>query len=169
MHSNLNPLPSLLLTHLGAHSQLDDLATLPQFVEAGVTANALRKGKDSQPYHFNLDSQGISVMLQCMNPEAKPEARTWGLQGFTLKAGEWKGDWPTGLDIHEATANDLVAVLAAKPEETMNMPPMLCFTVEGIAGQAWSVMAIFDSSGKLDTFSLLRVGPWRNLVLAPSA
>ena len=58
----------------------------------------------------------------------------------------------------------MVAVFTPNPEEVMNMHPMLCFAVEGMAGQTWSVMVMFDAaSKKLSTFGLIRVGQWREL------
>ena len=72
--------------------------------------------------------------------------------------------WPAGLNPHETNADDLVALFAPNPEEVMNLHPMLCFAVEGMGGQACSVLAVFDSqSKKLSSFSLLRVGEWREL------
>jgi hypothetical protein len=165
MHSNLSSLPDILLNHLGAYSRLDILARLPQLVAADVKTEALRQSKNGEPYHVSVPQQGLSLMLQCMNPEALPETiRMWGLQGLTLQAGTWKGGWPTGLNPSDATAGDVVGLLAGNPDEIMNMPPMLCFTIQGAGGQAWSVMAVFDSaSKKLSSFSLVRVGEWRKL------
>lgn len=86
------------------------------------------------------------------------------LHGITLNASTWDGGWPTGLNPQTATADDVVAAFTPNPEEVMNMHPMLCFAVEGMAGQTWSVMAMFDAgSKKLSTFSLIRVGEWGTL------
>ena len=61
-------------------------------------------------------------------------------------------------------APDVLAVFTPNPEEVMNMHPMLCIAIEGVAGQTWSVMAMFESEGKkLSSFSLIRVGEWRAL------
>jgi hypothetical protein len=58
----------------------------------------------------------------------------------------------------------VLAVFAPNPEEVANMHPMLCFAIEGVAGQTWSVMAMFEAEGKkLSSFSLIRVGEWRAL------
>ncbi len=81
-----------------------------------------------------------------------------------MNAATWDGGWPKGLNPQEATAADVLALFAPNPEEVMNMHPMLCFAVEGMAGQTWSVMAMFDDHTKcLSTFSLMRVGDWREL------
>ncbi len=166
MHSSLTSLPKPLLDHLGAFSRLELLAKFTQ--TADLTPNRLRQKNNGQPYHIATGRQGLSLMLQCLNPDAPSEECTWGLQGFTLKANAWDGAWPTGMDANTATAKDVVALLSEKPEEVMNMPPMVCFGIQGTAGQTWSVMAVFNASGKLDTFSLLRVGPWRGLEALPS-
>ena len=161
MHQSLNSLPQSLLHHLGAFSRLDTLAELPQ---VPVALNTLRQSSSGEPYHVSLDAQGLTLTLQCINPTAQPEEQLWGLHGITLDAAGWGGGWPAGLNPHEATAADLVALFAPNPEEVMNLHPMLCFAVEGMGGQASSVLAVFDSqSKKLSTFSLLRVGEWREL------
>jgi hypothetical protein len=137
------------------------LSELPQ---APVLLSTLRQHKNSDPHHVSIDSHGVTLTLQCINPNAQPEEQTWGLHSITLNAPTWKGGWPTGLNPQEATADDVVAVFAPNPEEVMNMHPMLCFAVEGLAGQTWSVMALFEAEGKkLSSFSLLRVGQWRAL------
>jgi len=47
------------------------------------------------------------------------------------------------------------------------MHPMLCFAIEGPAGQTFSVMALFEAAGKrLSSLSFLRVGDWRTLEIA---
>lgn len=166
MHSSLTSLPKPLLDQLGAFSRLESLAKLARIAELAL--NRLRQQNNGQPYHVATGRQGLSLMLQCLNPDAPSEERTWGLQGFTLKANAWDGAWPAGLNTDTATPEELVELLAANPGEVMNMPPMVCFSIQGVASQAWSVMAVFDSSGKLETFSLLRVGPWRELQALPS-
>lgn len=51
----------------------------------------------------------------------------------------------------------------------MNLPPMLCLSIKGAHGRTWSVMAMFDSkTQKLQTFSLLRVEPWKSLQIPPA-
>ena len=161
MHSNLRPLPPPLLNHLGACSRLDTLTELPQ---AALSLNTLRQHKSGEPYHVAVEAKGLTLTLQCTNPNFQPEEHQWGLHGITLNAATWDGGWPTGLNPREATAEDVVALFAPNPEEVMNMHPMLCFAVEGVAGQTWSVMAMFDEgSKKLSSFSLIRVGEWRRL------
>ena len=159
MHQLLNNFSEPLLKLLGGFSRLDTLAELPQ---VAVPLNTLRQHKSGEPYHVTIDSHGLTLTLQCINPNAQPDEHEWGLHGVTLNAATWDGGWPTGLNPHEATAADVVALFAPNPEEIMNMHPMLCFAIEGVASQAWSVMAMFDSvSKKLNSFSLIRVGDWR--------
>jgi hypothetical protein len=161
MHTSLNPLPQQLLNHLGACSRLETLAELPQVT---TSLSALRQHKSGEPYHVAINPHGLTLTLQCTNPNAPPEEHLWGLHGITLNAATWDGGWPTGLNPHEATADDVVSLFAPNPEEVMNTHPMLCFAVEGAAGQTWSVMAMFDAGSKqLSTFSLIRVGEWREL------
>jgi hypothetical protein len=161
MNQNLSPLPELLLSHLGACSRLDTLTALPLVT---VPLSTLRQHKGTDPYHVAINPQGLTLTLQCTNPTAQSDEHQWGMHGITLNAATWDGGWPTGLNPQEATADDVVALFAPNPEELMNMHPMLCFAVEGMAGQTWSVMAMFDAgSKKLSTFSLVRVGPWREL------
>ena len=161
MHTSLTPLPQPLLNHLGACSRLDTLAELPQ---VAVPLNTLRQHKNGDPYHVAIEAHGLTLTLQCTNPTEQPDEHQWGLHSITLNASTWDGSWPTGLNPQEATAADVVAVFAPNPEEVMNMHPMLCFAIEGVAGQTWSVMAMFDAgSKKLSTFSLIRVGEWREL------
>ena len=150
-----------LLHHLGTHSHLQTLvAGLPQ----AVPVEQLRQHHSADPYHVNLDDQGLTLTLQCTNPNDLPEEHTWGLHGFTLDAAAWGGGWPAGLNPHEATVNDVLAVFAPNPEEAVNMHPMLCFAFEGLAGQTCSVMALFEAPGKkLSSLSFLRVGDWRAL------
>jgi hypothetical protein len=161
MHTKLNPLPTHLITCLGATSRLDYLAESPQVT---VELNALRQHKNGEPYHVAIDVHGLTLTLQCTNPSAQPDEHLWGLHGITLNATTWDSGWPSGLNPHEATADDVVALFAPNPEEVMNMHPMLCFAIEGVAGQTWSVMAMFEAEGKkLSSFSLIRVGEWRAL------
>ena len=161
MHPSLNPLPQLLMNHVGACSRLETLSDLPQVT---VPLSTLRQHKSGDPYHVAIEAHGLTLTLQCTNPTAQPEDHQWGLHGITLNATTWDGGWPIGLNPHEATADDVVAVFTPNPEEVMNMHPMLCFAVEGVAGQTWSVMAMFDAaSKKLSTFGLIRVGQWREL------
>jgi hypothetical protein len=166
MHTSLTPLPQPLLNHLGASSRLDTLAELQQIT---VPLSNLRQNKSGEPYHVAIDAHGLTLTLQCTNPNAPPEEHLWGLHGITLNAATWDGGWPTGLNSELATADDMVALFAPNPEEVMNMPPMLCFAIEGVASQTWSVMAMFDTaSKKLSSFSLIRVGEWRELQNADS-
>lgn len=154
--------PEALVNHLGAYSRLDSLLALPEV----SSANGIDLGRSDQAdfYRVELVAHGLTLTLQCMNPTAQPGEQTWGLHSMTLNAATWDGDWPPGLNPHKATASDVVAAFAPNPEEVVNMPPMLCFAVEGVASQTWSVMAIFDgSSKKLSSFSLIRVGEWREL------
>jgi hypothetical protein len=161
MHPSLHTLPSLLLNHLGACSRLD---TLTESAHVATSLNALRLHKSSEPYHVAINPQGVTLTLQCTNPQAQPDEHLWGLHGITLNAAAWDGGWPAGLSPKEATAADVIALFAPDPEEVMNMHPMLCFAVEGLAGQTWSVMAMFEAEGKkLSSFSLIRVGEWRAL------
>ena len=161
MHPSLHALPQPLLNHLGAFSRLDTLAELPQ---VPVSLNTLRHHKNGEPYHVAINVHGLTLTLQCTNPNAQPEKHQWGLHGITLNAATWDGGWPTGLNPQQATADDVVTLFAPNPEEVMNMHPMLCFAIEGVAGQTWSVMAMFDAaSKKLSTFGLIRVGQWREL------
>ena len=161
MTQSLLSLPQLLLNHLGATSRLDTLAELRQVT---IPLNTLRQHKSGEPHHVTIDAHGLTLTLQCINPNAQPEEHQWGLHGITLNAATWDGGWPTGLNPHEATADDVVSLFAPNPEEVMNMHPMLCFATEGVAGQTWSVMAMFESAGKtLSSFSLIRVGEWRAL------
>ena len=161
MHPTLSPLEPQLLSHLGAHSRLEALAELRQ---VAVPLNTLRHHKSGDPYHVANDSHGLTLTLQCTNPTAQPDEHQWGLHGITLNAATWDGGWPTGLNPQEATADDVLALFAPTHEEVVNMHPMLCFSIEGVADQTWSVMAMFDArSKKLSTFSLIRVGEWREL------
>jgi hypothetical protein len=161
MHATLKSLPIALLHHLGTHSNLQSVvAGLPR----AVPVEQLRQHQSADPYHVNLDDQGLTLTLQCINPTAQPEELTWGLHGFTLDAASWDGGWHAGLNPHEATASDVLAVFAPNPEEVVNMHPMLCFAIEGPAGQTFSVMALFEAPGKkLSSLSFLRVGDWRTL------
>lgn len=161
MHPALAPLPTKLLNHIGAFSRLETLAELPQ---VDLPLNTLRQHKNGDPYHVAIDPHGLTLSLQCMNLNARPEEQTWGLHSITLNATTWNGGWPTGLNPNETTADDVLAVFTPNPEEVANMHPMLCFAVEGVAGQTWSVMVMFDAESKnLSSFSLIRLGDWRKL------
>lgn len=161
MQFSLNSLPEPLLNHLGASSRLETLAELPQVT---TPLSALRQQKNGDLYHVDIEAHGLTLTLQCTNATAQPDEHQWGLHGITLNAANWDGGWPKGLNPQEATAADVLAVFAPNPEEVINMHPMLCFAIEGVASQTWSVMAMFDArSKKLSTFSLIRVGEWREL------
>jgi len=161
MNTSLYALPQLLVNHLGACSRLDSLAALP-YIE--VPLSILRQQKNDEPYHVVIEAHGLTLTLQCIEPNAMPEEQTWGLHGITLSVGNWSGGWPAGFEARQATAQDVIALFSPPFEEIMDMHPMLCFTVEGVASQTLSVMAVFDTdSRKLVTFSLIRVGSWREL------
>jgi hypothetical protein len=161
MHPSLNTLPQQLLNHLGACSRLDTLAELQQLT---VPLSTLREHENANLYHVAIAPRGVTLTLQCVNPNAKPDEHQWGLNGITLNSATWDGGWPTGLNPQEATADDVVSLFAPNSEEVANMHPMLCFAIEGVAGQTWSVMAMFEAEGKkLSSFSLIRVGAWRAL------
>ena len=161
MNKNLTFLQPVLLNHLGAYGRLDALSDPPQVT---VSLSALRQHTSVEPYHVAVETKGLTLTLQCANPNAKSDEHQWGLHGITLNAATWDGGWPTGLNPQTATADDVLALFTPNPEEAMNIHPMLCFAIEGVAGQTWSVMAMFESAGKtLSSFSLIRVGEWRAL------
>lgn len=161
MHTSLYTLPQPLLNHLGACSRLDSIAGIRQI---NMQLSFLRQHNSGEPYHVSNDSQGLTLTLQCINPSALPEEHHWGLHGITLDAAIWDGGWPTGLSPQKATAEDVAALFGPNPEEVVRMHPMLCFAIEGLAGQTLSVIALFEAAGKtLSSFSLLRTGEWRVL------
>ncbi len=161
MHPSLNPLPRPLLNHLGAYSRLHTLMELPQVT---VPLDVMRQQKKGEPYRVNIDAHGLTLTLQCTNPKAEPDKHQWGLHGITLNVSTWDADWPTGLNPHEANIDDVMSPFAPDSQEVFNMPPMLCFPIQGIADQTWSVVAEFDEqTDKLKTFTLLRIGEWREL------
>ena len=157
----LRSLPQPLLHHLGATSRLDTLAALPQ---VAIPLATLRQHTQGESYHVGHDAHGLTLTLQCINPTAAPEEHQWGLHGITLDAASWNGGWPVGLNPQTATAHDVLALFAPNPDEVVNLHPMLCFAIEGVDGQACSVMALFDPTGHtLNTLGFIRVGPWRAL------
>lgn len=161
MHSSLAFIPEPLLQHLGAYSRLDDLISVPQIT---IPLHDLRQHKGSEPYHVKIAEHGLTLTLQCINPTASAEQQFWGLLGISLDSSTWSGNWPVEIDPLEATASQLITLFLPNEEETMNMHPMLCFGVEGLSSQTWSITAIFNATTrKLRTLSLTRVGDWRML------
>lgn len=128
----------------------------------------LRQSRGNDPYHVSIESYGLALMLQCMNPSAPEDEQLWGLHALTFHsalsrpAKPWKGEWPRGLDASTATVREVVALLAEKGDETvLALPAMACFLVPGFDEQTWAVHCVFDGPGKtLKTMSLVRTGEW---------
>ena len=165
MHPHLAPLPNILLRNLGRASGLDDLAQL--LAPHGITSSQLRQHHNGQPYNVSLSPHGLTLTLQCTNPEATQDQWQWGLHALTLHtaasnpANHWTQPWPQGLDPEQARAADVVRLLAVNPEEAMNTPTLVCFAIDGMGGLTWALMAIFDAGSlKLQTLTLQRSGEW---------
>lgn len=155
------PILQTLLNSLDQTSRQTPLAA--ELEKLGVTAAQLLQAHDSKPYLVSLDTDGMDLMMQCVNPEAAEEQRCWCVQSFTLHgaasdaASAWQAQWPHGIDPNHATAASVAQVFEADPEASLITPSMLCFTTPGVAGQPWSVVFLFDDSrGALKTMSLAR-------------
>ncbi len=155
------PLLQTLLHSLDQATHHPALAA--ELLDLGVPSAQLLQARDSKPYLVSVDSHGLDLMMQCVNPEAAEEQRCWGLQSFTLHGTEsevasaWHAQWPHGIDPNHATAASVAQVFEADPEASLITPSMLCFTTPGVAGQPWSVVCLFDDSrGALKTMSLAR-------------
>ena len=158
-NGRLKALPSILLESLGRAGSLDRLAKALE--SAPNFAPPLRHVRDGNPYTINA-VLGLDMMLQCVNASAIEEERRWGLQSFTLQAGEWNYGWPEGLNPATATAKDVVKLFNADPNSSLVTQSMVCFTVPGLnESQQWSVLCLFDAAThRLQSFCLVRVGDW---------
>ena len=127
---------------------------------------------------------GLSLMVQCLNPEQPPELRLWGLQALSFQARQasdqdyWAGPWPKGMVPETTRAEDLVRLLTAADVETnpsqkatpvrqdpakvlVQMPTLCCVEVPGLDQRRWMVQGIFDfASQTLTQLMVLRVGEW---------
>lgn len=160
MNNQLEALPLPLLTQLGTQSRLEWLLTLPEL--GGTPCSVLFQNNEGNPYHINAEAYGLTLALQCINPSASDEKQRWGVRSFTLNAAAWSGSWFEHRGFHQTRADHLIEWLAESADEVMHQHPMLCFPVQGMDGQSWSVIATFESRQKtLDTFSLVCVGDWR--------
>jgi hypothetical protein len=162
--------PQPLVNHLGAYSRLDSLLALPEISSSkGIE---LCRFDEEEPYHVELEAHGMTLTLQCINPEALHEQQKWGLQGLTLNARAASGQWLEGRKPALMKANDVLDLFQIAPEDEklLNMHPMLCFAMAGPSNQSWSLVARFEQRGAmLTTLSLMRVGEWREMPLAEGA
>jgi hypothetical protein len=154
--------PQPLVNHLGAHSRLDALLSLPEISSAkGIE---LRRFDGAEPYHVKLDAHGLTLTLQCINPGDAQDQQKWGLHGLTLSAHLARGGWLEGKQPALLKADDVLTLFNVAPndEQLLNAHPMLCFALEGAGNQPCSVVVRFDDRGKgLKTLSLVRMGEWR--------
>lgn len=159
MNRKIESLPIQFLSELGTCGLLEWLPTLPEL--ENIPRGLIFQTHESRPYYLQAEGYGLTLTLQYLNPLASAEEKKWGFQGFTLDAS-WKGAWFPNLSIRETRADTLIPLLATSTDEVMHQHPMLCFEVQGMGDQAWSVVATFDTPQKtLNTFSLVRVGDWR--------
>lgn len=165
MNTLSNIIPAPLLRHLGAHSRLNSLLELPEM--AGIDVADVRQSLSQDSYVVNLGNHGLSLTLQCINSDSLPSEQKWGLQGINVNAVKRQGIGPDAPAAYEMTSGDVLQLFGVKADDelVMHMHPLLCFSAEGIDQQAWGVTAVLDeSSKKLQTLSLLRVGEWRMLL-----
>lgn len=157
MHPGLQGLPRNLLNALGLVQSQDALTQTLRFF---AYAPALQPRAGAA--HVVTVDQGLDLMLQCTNPAAPAAQRQWGLHSFTLRASAWSGAWPEGLNPHTATVQDVATMFTVDPGTVMVSPAVACCVVPGLAqGQQWCVLCTFDfGSGKLQSFSMVRVGEW---------
>ncbi|GKS95367.1 hypothetical protein [Acidovorax sp. SUPP2825] len=166
MPSRFHPLPDLLLRSIGRYNRQHLLNRVLRSLDPPVLD--LRQGHGTDPYPVGVESQGLDLMLQCMDPSLPEKEQLWGLHALTFhtplsRPGKpWQGEWPQGLEVATATAGDVVALLADKDDEAvLALPGMACFRVPGFDGQTWAVQCVFDGPGKtLKTLSLVRTGEW---------
>ena len=160
------------MQHLGAYSSLGSLLELPEL--SAADSNQLRQSLSTEPYHVPLQSQSLTLTLQCMQPGALPHELTWGLQAIALNALTWQGsqsavpleERPAARELHQMTADDVLALFAGQmdAEDMVSMHPMLCFPYAGTQGQDVSVLAMFEQHSKtLETISFSNLGTWRPL------
>lgn len=172
MNPHLQSLPHALLAQLGAAGQLQWLrqtpATQPQQTDtladilSNIPTELLCQSSHDQPYPLHHSEQGLSLTLQCLNPTASPQELRWGLHSFMIHAQTWQGPWFEGIKPAQTTARELMDRLAEKEEDIAHQGPVLCMAVTGLHAQAWSAAAVWDeATGELDSFSLIRVGEWR--------
>ncbi|MDA8522639.1 hypothetical protein [Acidovorax sp. NCPPB 4044] len=160
------PLPDMLLRNLGRYSRQEALQQALMSLHPPV--RDLRQGHGTDPYHVGVESLGLDLMLQCMDPGLPDQGRLWGLHALTFHAplsrpaNPWKGEWPQGLDAATATSRDIVALLADQDDEAvLELPTMACFLAPGFDGQTWAVQCAFGGPAKtLKTLSLVRTGDW---------
>lgn len=171
MNPQLQTLPRALLTQLGAAGQLQWLRQPPLAPDAqlprkdiltDIPAELLCQSSHDQPYPLHHSEQGLSLTLQCLNPTEPASQHRWGLHSFMIHAQAWQGPWFEGLKPAQTTAQELIERLGETEEEIAHQGPVLCMGVTGLHGQAWSAVAVWDeATGKLETFSLIRMGEWR--------
>lgn len=165
MHPTLAPLPDVLLFTLGRCSHQHYLHN--SFKRVPVEASTLFQTKDDTPYHVNVGEHGLVVTMQCANPTAEPDARWWGLQGFTLHtalshpSNFWQGPWPKGLDATHAMADDVTNLFGGDTEVHLNTPFMVSLLVPGLDDQTWALLCTFDMNNKrLSSMSFARTDEW---------
>ena len=162
----LAPVTEALLRTLGRHSRQGYLRGVLR--DAGLENPELLRATSDRPYPVAWPTQGLNLMLQCLDPQAPEDQRTWGLHSITLDAARWPGAWLKGLNPATATPEDLVNLLAAGSTEALCTPDMACLTVPGVDGQTWSVVALFDAlSKKLKTLTFTRTGDWVSASVLP--
>ncbi len=175
MHPNLTPLPHSLISALGRchrHDALaDGLARLPQPVLN------LRQTRGGKVYSVRVPSQGLDLMLQCINPQAPEPQQVWGLQSITLHTALsepdhcWPHEWPQGIT-PTTQATDIGRLFGADnadADSSIVTPTMTCFSVQGFDGQTWNMVCTFDSDTEcLQTLSLIRAGDWIAEIAPPA-
>lgn len=165
MNHQLEVFPLPLVAQLGTISRLEWLLRLPELDD--VPNERLCRTDSTEVYYWNLAGKGLTLALSCMNPTSPRDEIRWGLHSFALDMKNWQGHWFHGVDPKDVDASALIELLSPSPEEVMDLHPMLCFPVEGRSGQLWSVMAMFGENRKLNTFSLVNSGNWREADAIP--
>ena len=162
----LAPVTEALLRTLGRHSRQDYLMQVLRSV--GLDASALLRAAHDRPYTVTWPEHGLNLMLQCLDPQAHEDARSWGLHSITLDADRWQGAWLKGLNPATVTPEELIHLLSPDEAQALCTADMACLTVPGIDGQTWSVVALFDARGKkLKSLTFTRTGEWIGASVLP--
>jgi len=160
------PITEALLRTLGRHSGQGYL--LQVLRDAGLDDSTLLRAAHDRPYPVVWPALGLSLMVQCLDPQASEDARSWGLHSFTLDAEHWAGAWIMGLNPATVTPEAFVDLLSQDKTQTLCTDDMGCLTVPGIDGQTWSVVALFDArSKKLKSLTFTRTGEWIGASVLP--
>ncbi|MDB5847106.1 MAG: hypothetical protein JWP29_858 [Rhodoferax sp.] len=145
--------PPVLIASLGRCGKQDAVAQALKSLQPSASWFRLA----SKPYALRSPALGVDLMLQCLNAEAPPAERLWGVHS-------WSGPARTA---HGRLAQQELTPLLGEP--LLCMDGMAVFEGADEEGQRWCAHGLFDSGKRLQSLTLMRLGDWLPMPVVEAA